>query len=668
NRDQNFSVVSHLAWFAIEINADGTIGSTHGWPEWDVINAVHNAGNKVILTVTLFDFNDIHTLLTSYKTTAVNNLLAQVQAGNADGINIDFEMPKTSGDDVLLVEFMEILYNTFKSARNDYHVSIASPSVDWWGTWDYEELNNYVDAFMIMAYGYYYKGSLKAGPLSPLERPLSTYDVNWSVNDYISKGASKSKIILGLPFYGLNFPVTSTNKHADRDTSRGNAESPTYSSVMNIISTYNPTIFYDDDYETAWFNYDRGEGDRQVWFDNYTSLERKFDYVNDRELGGLGIWAYGYQGTYTELERLIVNKFSSDPDSEHPPTAFILTTDAEDPDVDGSFYLNWTHSSGADYYNVYRSPSPILTVGSGTLIDSTITVNYTKITNQISDYYYFAVVAYNGTGSTISNYVEVNVLLNVELTSIDAGNPDRDGEFQLSWEVNLGYDNYSLYSYDSPITEINDSIDLIREGLTNSSYHISGITNDTIIYYIIVGFTTTGNMSSNYVDVEVLYGYPGEFGLSSSILDAAGNYILTWTYSDGANNYTIYRSPYYMTYLNESYIDVVKNTDYVYHYIGGLGNGIYYFIIVAFNNYGNSTSNCIQIIVDKPTSDDDDDDKEGDNIFEILTTPTGMFLIGISSGIFVAVIYGLIRGRAHKATKKEREKLHIISRDARRNK
>ena len=107
-------------------------------------------------------------------------------------------------------------------------------------------------------------------------------------------------------------------------------------------------------------------------------------------------------------------------------------------------------------------------------------------------------------------------------------------------------------------------------------------------------------------------------------------------------------------------------TNYVYHYFSGLGSGIYYFIIVANNNFGNSSSNCIQIIIEKSLSGDDDDDKDSVNIFEILTSPTGMFAIGVSTGIIATAIIGLIRNRAHKSTKKEREKLDFISKEARR--
>ena len=73
---------------------------------------------------------------------------------------------------------------------------------------------------------------------------------------------------------------------------------------MDIIDDCSPTIKYDDEYETAWFNYNPGTGIREVWFDNYTSLDRKCDYILDEELQGLGIWAYGYQEEFDIYEML----------------------------------------------------------------------------------------------------------------------------------------------------------------------------------------------------------------------------------------------------------------------------------------------------------------------------------------------------------------------------
>jgi spore germination protein YaaH len=645
NRDQNYSVVSHLAWFAIELNPDGTIGSKHGWPEWDVINAVHNAGNKIILTVTMFSDSEIHTLLTSYKTTAVNNLLAQVQAGNADGINIDFEMPSTSGDDVLLVEFMQLLYNTFKAARNDYHISIASPAVDWWGTWDYGALNNYVDAFMIMAYGYYWSGSSQAGPLSPLTRTGT--DINDTINTYISQGVSKSKIILGLPFYGLDFPVTSSVKHANRDTARGNANSPSYSSIMTTISTYSPTINYDTNYESAWFNYNSG-GLRQVWFDNLTSLERKFDFINARDLGGLGIWAYGYQYAYSELEQLIYDKFITNETIYYPPGAFTALTDADSPDMDGNFYINWSLSAGADNYSIYWSNIPIGNPEGGLLYASGITTNSSLVSNMVSGIYYLAVVAYNETGMILSNNLMVNVTLPFSLTS-SAGTPDKDGEFVIYWDKVSSADNYTIYSFNYPITEINGTLTEEAKDLMITSHEITGVSNNTIIYYIVVARNITLNISSNYLEVNVMYGPPGEFFANSTAdeIDTDGNFYISWDIPDGGTIYSIYRSDQYIYSYSNDLIEVVIDTITSSQYISGLDNGVHYIIVIAYNNYGSSTSNCITVVVRKPMT------PEEGLLFIIV-------LVSILSGITILLSLAF-RKRFHKSTLREREKLEKIS-------
>ncbi|MHA1731200.1 MAG: glycosyl hydrolase family 18 protein [Promethearchaeota archaeon] len=314
-RSVNYSTISHLAWFSVEVNSDGTIGSKHGWPEWDVINQTHQNGSKVVLTATMFSSSDIHTLLASasYRTAAVNNLLAEVRAGNADGVCIDFENPEQSGDGALLVQFIQELNDTFKTARPDYHVSLCTPPKDWWGTYDYYNLAPHLDGFMLMAYGYAGSWSSNAGPIAPLEG--GSLNINSSVHDILEDGSgvTPEKVILGLPFYGYDFQVTGTSEKAP---TRDSGSSRTYSAVMDLIATYSPTVHYDATSETAWFNYVKaGDGDRQVWFDNATSFDAKCQYALDENLSGIGIWASGYQGAlgvHPELDQVVWNRFRAD--------------------------------------------------------------------------------------------------------------------------------------------------------------------------------------------------------------------------------------------------------------------------------------------------------------------------------------------------------------------
>ena len=82
----------------------------HGWPIPSLINQAHAHGTKVVLVATLFDSNDLITLLSnhSYKQNLINNLIAQVQLGNADGVNIDFEsLPVSQRDN--MIDFIQNL-------------------------------------------------------------------------------------------------------------------------------------------------------------------------------------------------------------------------------------------------------------------------------------------------------------------------------------------------------------------------------------------------------------------------------------------------------------------------------------------------------------------------------------------------------------------------------
>jgi len=88
----NFDLISTLAYFSAEATETGELENLHGWPVASLINEAHAHGVEVVLCVTLFNSNDLVTLLSNptYRQNLINNLLTQVQAGNAEGVNIDF--------------------------------------------------------------------------------------------------------------------------------------------------------------------------------------------------------------------------------------------------------------------------------------------------------------------------------------------------------------------------------------------------------------------------------------------------------------------------------------------------------------------------------------------------------------------------------------------------
>ena len=94
------------------------------------------------------------------------------------------------------------------------------------------------------------------------------------------------------------------------------------------------------------------------------------------------------------------------------PGSFTLSSDATDPDYDGSFNLFWTESEDADSYSVYQSSSYITKItGDLILIADGITNLDLALEGYPDGTYYFIVVATNEDGNTLSNCIQVNVEL-----------------------------------------------------------------------------------------------------------------------------------------------------------------------------------------------------------------------------------------------------------------
>ncbi len=93
------------------------------------------------------------------------------------------------------------------------------------------------------------------------------------------------------------------------------------------------------------------------------------------------------------------------------PSNFVMDSDAENPDNDGSFTLTWNPASGAVNYTVYEYSGYITAINSslGLPLASEITDLTLPLTGYSNGTYYFIVVAHNDNGDTLSNCLIVTV-------------------------------------------------------------------------------------------------------------------------------------------------------------------------------------------------------------------------------------------------------------------
>ena len=284
-----------LAYFSVDANADGTLDqSGPGWNGYqsqdlvDLVSRAHAAGARVVLTVTCFDQHALDQITSDPNAPARLSaaLVAAVEAKHLDGVNFDFE-GLGSADQVGLTNLVATVSAALHAADPHWQVSMAvyaSAAGDPGGFYDIGALAPSVDAFFVMAYDM--NSRSQPGPTSPLSGPGFTDTT--ALEEFV-KVVPPSKVILGLPYYGYDWPTTDGSPTA---TATG-PESPLPDST--IAASGHPT-YWDSATSTPWTSYQVGSQWHTTYFDDPTSLALKAQLANFFHIAGVGIWALGMDG------------------------------------------------------------------------------------------------------------------------------------------------------------------------------------------------------------------------------------------------------------------------------------------------------------------------------------------------------------------------------------
>ncbi|MBD3195607.1 MAG: hypothetical protein GF317_11155, partial [Candidatus Lokiarchaeota archaeon] len=353
-----------------------------------------------------------------------------------------------------------------------------------------------------------------------------------------------------------------------------------------------------------------------------------------------GDWDYGHGLYYNpEGELIVCGERDSDLRQEtsnqdfdmlvikYPlkPENFTLNLNRYEPgtyDENGIIELNWNESLPYDInnYTVYNSTEAITEINESLNIHKEGYIGTNLLVEGLTDgTYYYLVQAFNEYGNSTSNYIQVKVKLlpkNFTLTS-NATSPETDGVFTLFWEESIAANNYTIYNSTSHIDEINSSVSIVDFGITDLNYTVNN-NYDGSMYYAVGARNDVGDTLSNniLVDIQII---PGPLSLTSNATnpDQDGNFTLSWTESEKADNYTLYTHNNYITHINESLTTILDQTNDLELFFSINTSGSYYYIVQAFNENGNSTSNCLKVTLELPpeapilTSNATDPDQDG---------------------------------------------------------
>ena len=303
-------LLTHIAYFGVDIKpATGGLDSIPNAERfYKIINDAHQHGVKVHMTFIIFGSSSVETFLqnTTARQNAIVNICNFMTNYGIEGANIDFEFVRSSVRDsfnLFINDLADSLWNHPGGRKELYIASIAVP--EWYPGYDIGYLSEHCDGLFIMAYDFHYSGSSVAGPVSPAV-PSSfwgNYCAARSIGSYKSAGANGDKILLGIPYYGYDWPTN--------DSTMGASTTGSGSAVIYYYAFQNANNYgrlWDDYSLTPWYRYYNSQW-HQCWFDDSVSLDIKYGMVNDSLLQGAGCWALGYDRSYDHLWNTIRRNF-----------------------------------------------------------------------------------------------------------------------------------------------------------------------------------------------------------------------------------------------------------------------------------------------------------------------------------------------------------------------
>ena len=306
----DYTKLDTIAYFSYEVNAtNGNPLSLHDWSTTPLVAWAHSNHVQVVLTATLFGEAPNQLLLGNPASCSnlIHQLTVAVSNRGADGVNIDFELLGSSSR-APLTAFMSNLTARFRRDLPGAVVSIDLPAVDWNNAFDAGALDGFLDQQIIMGYDLHWSTAPQAGPVAPLRASATwgPYSVERAVDNYLALGVQPQRLLLGCPHYGYDWPVVSSNLPAD---TTGAGTEIHYSAAKAAAATHGRR--WDSASSSPYYTYRSGGVTHQAWYDDAESLGLKYDMVKAKGIGGIAIWALGFDDPLPELWELIGQKFAT---------------------------------------------------------------------------------------------------------------------------------------------------------------------------------------------------------------------------------------------------------------------------------------------------------------------------------------------------------------------
>lgn len=335
-QDTRLDLLSDVIFFNLSVDENGNFAEKNskgenddGYLAWnaapanDLLAKAQIMGTKTGISITALKNERINNFLASdqYQNNLISSTIKQVKRKHLKLVNLDFEYTGDPPTDTpakftdFVAKFNQRL--EAEAPGTELSIDIMARSGRDPRLFELVKLNSSVDRFIVMSYDYYTPGSDSAGPVAPIngfENKKYFFDLTTTYND-LEKLLPKDKIIMGIPYYGYDWPVKDKNNPRSltlkQSDANGFAEILSYNRARSESQFSADSCHFDDLAQEPWCGYtDQDTGkDRVAWFENNQSLKVKYDFAKSRDLAGIAIWALGYDRDYTDIWEIMRQTF-----------------------------------------------------------------------------------------------------------------------------------------------------------------------------------------------------------------------------------------------------------------------------------------------------------------------------------------------------------------------
>nr|AMT75074.1 chitinase Cht10 [Locusta migratoria] len=240
----------------------------------------------------------------------IKHVLEFLEKYDFDGLDLDWEYPVCwqvdcakgpASDKSSFAALVKELRQAFepKGLLLSSAVSPSKTVID--AGYDVKTLAENLDWIAVMTYDFHGQWDKKTGHVAPLyfhpDDDFYFFNANFSINYWISEGAPRRKIVMGMPLYGQSFQLekASTNGLNARSTGPGQAGEFTraagflaYYEICDRIKNKGWTVVQDPERRMGPYAF---KGNQWVSFDDVATIRQKSEYIRKMGLGGGMIWA-----------------------------------------------------------------------------------------------------------------------------------------------------------------------------------------------------------------------------------------------------------------------------------------------------------------------------------------------------------------------------------------